>query len=75
MKMKLEEIKKTYKDEWVIFRVLSTDALDQPIDGEVIAHSKERDEIYNIQRSIKGDIGLIYAGEIPKEGYAVAFHG
>jgi len=71
--MDIEEVKRTFKDEWVIIRVLSTDSLGQPLQGEVIAHSKERDEIYKKQRELHGDIALFYTGEIPKEGYAVAF--
>lgn len=73
--MKLEEVKEMFKDEWIILKVLSTDELDQPIEGEVVAHSKERDEVYKKQREIQGDIAIFYTGEIPKEGYAVAFHG
>lgn len=73
--MKIEEIKRTYKDEWVLLKVLTTDALDQLVEAEVIAHAKERDEIYKRQREAKGDIALLYAGEIPKKGYAVAFNG
>lgn len=71
----IEEIKKRYKDEWVLLRVLRLDELDRPVEGEVIAHSKVREEIYEKQRKAKGDIALLYTGEIPKEGYAVAFHG
>lgn len=72
--MRLEEIKEMFKDEWVLLRVLRTDALDQPAEGEVVAHSEERDEIYKLQREIEGDIALFYTGEIPKKGYAVAFY-
>jgi hypothetical protein len=69
----IEEIKKRYKDEWVLLRVLKVDELDRPLEGEVIAHSKMREEVYEKQRQIKGDIALLYTGEIPKQGYAVAF--
>ena len=73
--MRIEEVKELYKDEWVLLRVLSTDSLDQPIEGEVVIHSKERDEVYMKQREVKGDFALFYTGEVPKEGYAVAFYG
>jgi len=73
--VRIEEVKELYKDEWVLLRVLSTDSLDQPIEGEVVIHSKERDEVYMKQREVKGDFALFYTGEVPKEGYAVAFYG
>ena len=72
--MKVEEIKKKYKDEWVLIRVTKVDEFGAPIEGEVIAHSKSRDEIYEKQRKIRGDLAIIYTGEIPKEGYVVVFN-
>ena len=47
----------------------------QPTEVELIAHSKARDEIYEKQRELNKDIAIIYTGEIPKKGYAVAFNG
>ena len=72
--MKIDEIKKKYKDEWVLIRVLKVDEFGAPVEGEVVAHSKSRDEIYEKQRRMKGDLAIIYTGEIPKEGYVVAFN-
>ena len=71
--MRVDEIKKKYRDEWVLIRVTKVDEFGVPIEGEVLAHSKSRDEIYEKQRQIKGDLAIIYTGEIPKEGYVVAF--
>lgn len=45
-----------------------------PVEDEVVAHSKSRDEIYEKQRKMKGDIVIIYTGERPKEGYVVTFN-
>lgn len=73
--MKIEDIKKKYKDEWVLVEVERADETDRPTEGNVIKHSKARDEIYEEQRSVKGDIAIIYTGKIPKKGYAVAFNG
>ena len=71
----IQEIQKKYKDEWVLVRVGKADEIDRPVEGEVIGHSKARDVIYEEQRRLKGDIAIIYTGEIPKKGYAVAFNG
>jgi hypothetical protein len=40
----------------------------------LIAHSKDRDEIYEQMKKVKGHTYTIYTGKIPKKGYAVAFN-
>ena len=73
--MKIEEIKRRYKDEWVLVELMKEDELDQPIDVELIAHSKSRDEIYDALMETKTKSTYqFYTGEIPKKGYAVAFY-
>ena len=72
--MKIEEIKQKYKDEWVLIKVIKTDELNRPIKGELIFHSKNRDEVYAKMKQIKGHTYTLYTGKIPKEGYAVAFN-
>ena len=72
--VKVEEIKKKYREEWVLAEVIEEDEFGQPTEVELIAHSKAR-EIYEKQRELNKDIAIIYTGEIPKKGYAVAFNG
>jgi len=72
--MKIEEIKKMYKDEWMLVEILAEDELRQPTDVKVIIHSKARDEIYEALKETKTKYTYqFYTGEIPKKGYAVAF--
>lgn len=72
---KIEDIKKRYKDEWVLVRVEKIDEIGQPTEVKLIAHSKSRDETYEAMRKTKAtDIAHFYTGEIPKKGYAVAFY-
>jgi len=73
--VKVEEIKKKYREEWVLAEVIEEDEFGQPTEVELIAHSKARDEIYEKQRELNKDIAIIYTGAIPKKGYAVAFNG
>ncbi len=74
--MKIEELKKRYKDEWVLVEVLAEDELREPVEVELIAHSKSRDDAYEAMRKTKAkDIAHFYTGAIPKKGYAVAFNG
>lgn len=71
--MKIDHIKQKYKNEWVLIKVRKTDNLNRPVDGELVVHSKSRDEVYAKMKSIKGHTYTLYTGKIPKKGYAVAF--
>ena len=71
--MKINEIKKKYKDEWVVAEILEEDELGTPIQVKVLAHSKSRDDTYEALRKAKDKYTYhFYTGEIPKKGYAVA---
>jgi hypothetical protein len=52
-----------------------TDEQDLPIEGEVLLHSKDRDEVYEAQENLKGYLYIRNSGEIPKKGFAVVFYG
>jgi len=72
----IEEIKKKFKDEWVLMEVFEKDELGQTKSGKVIAHSKNRDDTYAALKKTMGVHTLhFYTGEIPEKGYAVAFPG
>ena len=73
--MSIEDVKRTYKNEWVLVEVLEEDELNRPTRVRLITHSKNRDEIYEALERNKGYIFQFYTGEIPKKGYAVAFYG
>ncbi|MBU0568761.1 hypothetical protein KKC52_12055 [bacterium] len=64
-KEKIEVIKKRYKDEWVLIADYELDEGLNPLCGVVIAHSKNRDEIYKEQMYYKGNLCIEYTGEIP----------
>lgn len=73
--MNLEELKRMYKDEWVLAEVLELDEEGVPKRVRLIKHSKDRDEVYKELSRVKEGkhVCTLYTGEIPKEGYAVAF--
>lgn len=73
--MNIEELKRKYKDEWLLIRITITDEQDRPLEGEVLLHSKNRDEIYEAQKDLRDDLYITYSGELPKKGFAVAFNG
>jgi riboflavin synthase len=73
--MKLENVKKKYKDEWILAEVLEEDEEGEPTEIKVIAHSKNRDHTYDAMKKVKGKYSYhFYTGAIPPKGYAVAFH-
>ncbi|MDI6917516.1 MAG: hypothetical protein QMC80_06940 [Thermoplasmatales archaeon] len=70
----VEEIKRKFKNQWVLAEVVEEDEFGQPTEVELIAHSKSRDEIYGALKETKRKYTCqFYTGEIPKKGYAVAF--
>jgi hypothetical protein len=73
--MKLETIKRKYKDEWIVAEILKEDKDGNPIDAKVLAHSKSREETYEALKKDKDKYTYhFYTGDIPKKGYAVAFY-
>ena len=74
--MKLEEIEKKYKDEWVLIEVLQTDENYELIDGKVLYHHpNKRKVIQEMGKFCKGPsttLTIEYTGEIP-EDMAVMF--
>ena len=51
------------------------DALNQPTKGKVIAHSKDRDEIYNKMQELPHGfrVATIFTGEVPPKDMAMVF--
>jgi len=70
MKMKIEELEKKHKDEWLAVKV-TKEKEGIPLEGELLDHDKDRRELYD--RLIKSDIRSVftfYTGEIIKKGYS-----
>lgn len=72
--MKVEQVKKRYKDEWILAEVLESDRLNKPVEVKLLKHSKNRDEVYDSLESVETGthVCTFYAGAIPAKGYAVA---
>ena len=66
-KMAIARIKAKYKDEWVLLADYHLDERNEPITGVVAAHSKNRDEIYSRQMSMKKNLCILYTGEMPQD--------
>jgi len=66
-KESIDSIKRKYTDEWVLISDYETDEFSAPLNGVVVAHSKSREEIYNLQMEIDKDLCIYYTGEMPKD--------
>lgn len=66
-RMSVAQIKAKYKDEWVLLANYDLDDKNEPLSAVVVAHSKDREEIYGKQMGIKKDLCILYTGELPKD--------
>ncbi|MBW2058461.1 MAG: hypothetical protein JRJ26_13290 [Deltaproteobacteria bacterium] len=66
--MKWEEIRNTFKDQWVLVKVDKVDASLNIVEGEVLAHSKDKDEVYKKLLEIRPkEFSVEYTGMIPED--------
>ena len=66
--MRIEEIRKLYPDEWVLIEYSKLDDDLNVLEGEVIAHSPDKEEIYQAQMKVQGrSLAIEYLGEIPEQ--------
>lgn len=74
--MKIEELKKKYKGEWLAIEVTKEED-GRSVEGRLILHEKDRDELWEklSLKKLKKDIEVYvtYAGPPLKKGYAAAF--
>ena len=63
-----EEIEERFKDEWVLLGEHETDESFRPIRGEVLCHSKDRDEVYRKGAELKPrHSAFMYTGRFPAD--------
>jgi hypothetical protein len=72
----IQSIRKKHKDEWVLLSDFETDEFEEPVSGVVVAHSKNRGEIYAQLQQLreKGSLCIRFMGNIPPKGVAVMFY-
>ena len=71
----IEQIRHRYKGEWLLISVEQMDqATTTPQRGRLLAHSKDRDAVYDQLLRAKVKLPLVtYSEDSPPKGYAVAF--
>lgn len=66
--MSVETIREQHDGEWVLIAYTELDEEMRVIRGEVLAHSRDRDEIYRRLLTVKGrQVAVEYMGEIPED--------
>jgi len=64
----MQAIRERYPGEWVLIAYTELDEEMRVLQGEVIAHSSDRDEIYRQLFTVKGRQAAIeYTGEVPED--------
>ncbi len=62
----IEQIRQRYTDEWILIAFTELDEQMNVLAGVVIAHSKERDEVYQAFDVRRGrNVAVEYTGSIP----------
>jgi len=66
--MKIGEIKRKYKGEWVLIEYTKLSEDLSVVEGEVIAHSVDKDFIYKEQLRFKNkNLSVEYLGKVPQD--------
>jgi hypothetical protein len=64
----IDEIKARYDGEWVLIGNPKTDESLSVVQGSVLCHSKDRDEVYRKTRELEAaHSAILYFGQFPKD--------
>ena len=74
--MKISELKKKFKNKWVLAEVVKEGKLQELLEVRPIKVSDQRDDIYKELTKVKkgSHVATIYTGQVPPKGMAFAFH-
>lgn len=74
--MKISNLKKKFKDEWVLAEVIKEDSLNRLVEVKPLTHAKNRSVVYEALTKVAPGkhVATIYTGQVPPKGMAFAFH-
>ena len=65
---KVATLRRRYPKEWLLLSNVVADTQTQPIKGKLVAHSKNRDDIYDKLSHVRAkSLCIEYTGKIPKD--------
>ena len=66
--MRLSEIKRKYRNQWVLVEYSKLDKDLRVKDGKVFAHASNKDDIYKALLSTRGkNVAIEYCGDVPED--------
>ena len=66
--MTFEEIKENYDGQWVLIAYSETDEDLQVVKGKVIAHSVNKEDIYQaLESATEQPLAIEYMGQVPED--------
>lgn len=72
--MKIDVLRKRYKNKWLAIRVSKFSRENIPIEGEMIAEADSREELWKkVPQDRKSAVYVMFSGDYLEEGYAAAF--
>ena len=66
-KLSTKRIRSRYKDEWVLLLNPGISSETGIEGGEVVFHSKNREEVHKRLSDFKGNKAIVFTGKIPEE--------
>ena len=70
--MTIEEIESQFESEWVLVEAPQTNEALEVLSGQVLHHSKDRDEVYRKAVALRPKrCAILYTGEIPEDTVVV----
>ena len=64
----IAKLKRRYPKEWLLLTNVVADELTRPVKGKLVAHSKNRDDIYDRLAHIRAkSVSIEYTGKVPKD--------
>ena len=63
---RIEEIRQRFSQEWLLIEVTKTDKMDQPVEGRLLAHSTDHDELWRMSEKFEGDLFVVFSGPVPE---------
>jgi hypothetical protein len=62
-----QEVESKYRSEWVLMGSVQTDSSLNVVQGEILGHSKDRDEVYRLANRLKPKrFAVLYTGTLPE---------
>lgn len=72
---RIEEIEKRYPNEWLAILVTKVDRNDVPIEGFLLVHSPNHDEVWEKIRGHQGEVFVFFTGDLVPPNMEVVLIG